>query len=54
MPKELQNEDNFNKTTQTYLNTIKKEPYQPLSKLLNTLNNICKSHQSSLEPVSLV
>jgi lipopolysaccharide export LptBFGC system permease protein LptF len=43
MPKLLRSENNFNKATKVYKTQIKKEAYQPLSSLLNTLTNLCSS-----------
>ena len=46
MPELLKSEENFNKATKAYKDKIKKERYQPLSSLLNTLNTLCLSNST--------
>ena len=49
MPDELKDEGNFNKAVSNYQEKIVKEPYQPLSDLLTTLKNLCKSNLEHLK-----
>lgn len=47
MPKELQEEFNFNKAVELYRSQIVKEPYQSLSSLINTLKNLWTSNSTT-------
>lgn len=48
MPDNLKSEESFAKAAIIYKETIKKEPYQPLSSLLNTLN-LCLSNSTQCQ-----
>jgi hypothetical protein len=53
MPKELQNEESFNKAVSLYQTEIVKERYQPLSSLLNTLKSLCLSNSTQSQVLAL-
>lgn len=44
MPNNLKSETVFNTAVSTYRKEIKKEPYQPLQSLLNTISSKCTSN----------
>lgn len=49
MPENLKTEEGFAKAIEAYKQKIKKERYQPLSSLLNTLNTLCSSNSTQCQ-----
>ena len=53
MPEELKSEEGFKTAVHNYQEKIVKEPYQPLSSLLNKLKTLCSYNSTQSQVLAL-
>ncbi|MFA5696668.1 MAG: hypothetical protein WC917_04505 [Bacilli bacterium] len=53
MPEELKSEEGFKTAVHNYQKKIVKEPYQPLSSLLNKLKTLCSYNSTQSQVLAL-